>query len=173
MDAALYIPERHQAGDITERIRDQLHGHLGDNSESSLRSDHQMQQAVAGAGLADRFAEFNNPPVCQDDRESQDIVPGNPVLHRAHAAGVGGDVAAHSGGFLAGIRWIHEAVGQCVCRQVLQQDTRLNPDNQVVHVVFQDPVHAPGAEYHTACQRNTASHQTGSRSPAGNGNAVG
>ena len=132
-----------------------------------------MQKTVAGAGLADRFAEFNNPPVCQNDRESQNIVSCNAVLYRAHAAGVGGDVAAHSGGFLAGIRRIHKSVGQCVCRQILQQDTRLDPNDQVVHVIFQDPVHAPGAEYHTARQRDTASHQAGSSSPAGNGNAVG
>ena len=36
VDAALHIPERHQTGDVADRIWDQLHGHLRDNAERSL-----------------------------------------------------------------------------------------------------------------------------------------
>ena len=89
VDAGFHIPEGYQARDVTDGFGDELHGHLRDNAERALGADHQVQQAVAGTGLAYGFAQLNNPAVRQHHGQRQHVVARDAVFDRAHATGVG------------------------------------------------------------------------------------
>ena len=172
MNAALHVPEGHQAGHVALGVRHELQGHLGDDAEGALRADHQVQEAVAGAGLADRLAKLEDAAVRQHHRHGQDIVPRDAVLHRAHAAGICRDVAADGGRLLARVGRIQEAAAQGVGRQVLQEDARLKADDEVFHVVAEDPVHAASAQHEPSVQRHAATHQARARAAAGHGDFI-
>ena len=172
LDAGVHVRERHEAADVAHRVRDELHRHLGDDAERALGADHQVQQAVAGAGLADGLAELDDAPVGEDDRQRENVVARHAVFHRAHAAGVRGDVAADGGGLLAGIGRIHQAVREGVGREILQQDAGLDAHDEIVHVIVQDLVHPARAEHHAARERHAAADETGARAAAGDGDLV-
>ena len=172
LDAGVDVRERDEAADVADRIRDELHGHLGDDAERALGADHQVQQAVAGAGLADGLAELDDAAVREHDREREDIVARDAVLHRAHAAGVRGDVAADRRRLLAGIGRIHQAVREGVRREILQQDAGLDAHDEIVHVIVQDLVHSARAEHDAARERHAAADETRARAAAGDGDPV-
>ena len=155
------VAEGQDEAALQRGLRYQLERELGYDAEGTLGAYHQVQQAVAGAGLAYLAAEFNRFAVRQHDRHRQHVVARDAVFHRAHASGVGADVAAHGRGLLARVRRVHKPVFQRVRSQVAQQHARLYAHAQVFHVVFEDVVHLLRAYDHTAVNRYTAADKAG------------
>ena len=151
---------------------DELQGQLGDDAQGALGADHQVEQAVAGAGLAHGGAEAGDLAGGQHHGHGLHIIPGGAVLHAPHAAGVGGYVAAQGGQLLAGIGGIHAPMGQGVVRQVLEEHAGLNGDREVVQVIGQDLVHLGGADDHAPADGGAAAHQAGTGAPGGDGDIV-
>ena len=72
-------------------------------------------------------------PVGEHGLEPEHLVAGHAVLHRAHAAGVGRDVAAEAGAVLAGEHRVDEAVRGGDLVELVERDARLH-DRDVVLV---------------------------------------
>lgn len=151
---------------------DEFQSQLGDDTQGALGADHQVEQGVAGGGLGDGGAEVDHLAGGQNHGHGPDIVTGGTVLDSTHAAGVGGDVAAQSGELLSGIGGIHQTLSQGVLGQIIQQYTGLNTDHEVFVVIFQNLLHAHGAQHHAAGDGSTAAHQAGARAAGGDGDIV-
>ena len=108
----------------------------------------------------------------QHHRHGPHIVPGGAVLHRPHAAGVGGHVAPQGGELLAGIGGIEETLLGGVLRQVVEQHARLDPDHHVLGVVGEDLVHLGGGQNHAAVDGHRAASEAGAGAPGGDGHPV-
>ena len=63
-------------------------------AERALRADEQAGQVVPGDALGGAPAAAQHLAVGEHDRQAEDVLGGDAVLDAAHAAGVGGDVAA-------------------------------------------------------------------------------
>ena len=151
---------------------DELEGQLGDDAEGALGADDEVEQGVAGGGLGDGGAHLDDLAGGQDHGHGPDIVAGGAILDGPHAAGVGGDVAAQRGKLLTGIGGIQQALLQGVLSQVVEQHAGLDPDDKVVGIIFQDLLHAHGAQHHTAGDGGAGAHQAGASAAAGHGDVV-
>ena len=171
-DGALKILEGNHEADDLLRCRDDLQGELGDDAQGSFASDHQVQEAVAGACLGDCCAEAGDLAARKNDLHGQDVVAGGAVLHGAHAAGVGGDVAAHGSQLLARIRRIQIALSLAVVSQLLEKDAGLDGHGEVVEVIAQDLFHLGGVDQHAAEHRDASARQAGSCASGGHRDQV-
>ena len=163
-NGGLNIAEREDEAHVFFGVGDKLHGELGDNAKRALRANHQVQQAIARACFRDLAAQAQHLAARQNHRHGKHIVARGAVLHGSHAAGVRGHVSADGSRFFAWIRRVHEAVVDCIGRQITQAHTRLHAHEQVVLVIFENLVHAHGAQHNAARQRRAATHQARSRS---------
>jgi len=93
--------ERKQRLDAA-RQRDELEGRLGDEGQRSLRAHDHLGQVVPAGRLHELAAAADDLARRQDGLQPDDVVARHAVLHGAHAAGVGGHVAAEAGAVLAG-----------------------------------------------------------------------
>lgn len=80
----------------------QLDDHLGGQRQGALGADDELGQVVAGGDLGDLAAGADDLAGGQRRLQAEHVVAGDAVFDRAHAAGVGADVAADAGGQLAG-----------------------------------------------------------------------
>ena len=158
-DGGLHIGKRENEAHVHFRLGDELERQLRDDAERALRADHQVQQAVAGAGLAHGLAELHDSAVGQHHGHGQHVVARDAVLHGAHAARVRGHVAAHGRGLLARVGRIHQAVRERVGRKVAQQHAGLDVHDEVVHVIGEDLIHARRAQHHAAAQRHASADE--------------
>ena len=119
--------------------RAQPHGDLGDQPEGALGADQQRHEVVPGDALGRLAADPDELAGAGDDLEGEDVVAGDPVLHAAHPAGVGRDVAADRRPRGArGVRRVPEAVLGAGGPQVVVDDPRLD-HGEALHGV--DPQH--------------------------------
>ena len=131
-----------------------------------------MEQVVARAGFGDGGAKLSDLSGGQHHGHGLDVVPGGPVLHPSHPAGIGGDIASQCGQLFSGIGGIKTSVGQSVLRQLLEQNPGLDCDREIFQVISQNPVHAGGAEDHASKNRDAAAHQPCASAPGGDGDVV-
>src|SRR5699024_6444402 len=90
-----------QEADVHDGLGYEFERELRDDAEGALGAYNEVEQAVAGAGLADGLAELQHLAAGEDNGHGEDVVAGDAVFDGAHASGVGADVAADGGGFLA------------------------------------------------------------------------
>ena len=171
-DGGLHVGKREDEAHVHFRLRDELERQLRDDAERALRADHQVQQAVAGAGLAHGLAELHDSAVGQHHGHGQHVVARDAVLHGAHAARVRGHVAAHGRGLFARVGRVHQAVRERVGREVAQQHAGLDVHDEVVHVIGEDLVHARRAQHHAAAQRHASADEARARAARRDGNVV-
>ena len=81
-------------------LRQDAHGHLGDDAEQALGADHHAEQIVA-LGIEMLAAEAHDLAVDQHHLDAEHVVGGEAVFQAMHAAGILGDVAADGAGDLA------------------------------------------------------------------------
>ena len=159
-------------GHIAGGRGDELERKLGDDAEGALGAADQVQQAVAGAGLADGLAELHDLAAREDDGHRHDIVARDAVLDSAHTAGVSADVASDRRGLLAGIGRIEQAVSLSIRREIAEPYADLSMDAEVLHIVAEDLVHARRADNDAAAERNRAADKAGARAARGDGDEV-
>ena len=53
---------------------------------------------------------------------------------------------------------------KCICSQIAQQYTRLDPDAEIIHVILNNPVHSLRGKNDPSVHRNTTAYKPGSRS---------
>ena len=131
-----------------------------------------MQQAVAGAGLADGLAELHDLAARKHDGHRHNIVTRDAVLDGSHAAGVSADVASDRRGLLAGIGRIEQAVSLSIRREIAEPYADLSMNAEVLHIVAEDLVHARRADNYAAVQCDRAADKAGARAARGNGDEV-
>ena len=83
---------------------------LGDERERALRADDELGEVVAGGRLHEPAAGADHLAGGEHRLEAEHLMAGDAVLHRAHAAGVGGDVAAEARAVLARVHGVDEPV---------------------------------------------------------------
>ena len=93
--------ERREHRRGVRRARVEPQRRLGDERERALGPDDQLGEVVAGGRLHELAAGADDLAGRQHGLEAEHLVAGDAVLHRPHAAGVGGDVAAEAGAVLA------------------------------------------------------------------------
>ena len=160
-----------QAGNLLRR-RDNFEGEFGDDAQRAFRTDHEVQQGVAGRGLGNSCAEVGDLAGRQNNGHGADIIARCTVLDSTHAACVCCDVAADTGKLFTRIRRIQETLAAAVFREVVEQHARLNADDKVFQIVFQNLIHLGGVDEHAAVQRNCTACQTGTGAARGNRNLV-
>ena len=159
-------------GHIAGGRGDELERKLGDDAESTLGAAYQVQQAVAGAGLADGLAELHDLAARKHDGHRHDIVARDAVLDGSHAAGVSADVASDRRGLLAGIGRIEQAVSLSIRREIAEPYADLSMNAEVLHIVAEDLVHARRADNYAAVQCDRSADKAGARAARGNGDEV-
>ena len=82
--------------DAVREPRVQPQDRLGGEGERALRADDQLREVVARRGLHELAAGAQHLAGAEHGGEAEHLVAGDAVVHRAHAAGVGGDVAAEA-----------------------------------------------------------------------------
>ena len=85
----------------TRRSRNELHGHLGDDQQQSLRADGEGKQ-IQPRAVGSEAAELDARAVHRVAAKPEHVVEGEPVLEAMHAAGVLCDIAADRAGDLRG-----------------------------------------------------------------------
>ena len=131
-----------------------------------------MQQAVAGAGLADGLAELHDLAARKHDGHRHNIVTRDAVLDGSHAAGVSADVASDRRCFLAGIGRIEQAVSLSIRCEIAEPYADLSMNAEVLHIVAEELVHARRADNYAAVQCDRAADKAGARAARGNGDEV-
>ena len=123
--------------------RQELQGHLGDDAERALGSDHERGEVVAGRALRGAAAEAHDLAVREHDGHAEHVVARHAVLHAADAARVRGDVAADRRDPVArGVGRIPEAVSGDRLAQVVVDDAGLGDDDRSAASSSSDARHA-------------------------------
>jgi hypothetical protein len=99
--------------------------------------------------------------------QPEHVVAGHPVLDRAHAAGVGADVAAHAGAQLAGKDGVHQPRCGGGGVEVGQRDPGLYDRDLVVGVDLKDLVHPLERDEQAVRAGPRGGRQAGSRAAGG------
>ena len=152
--------------------RQDLQRQLRDDCQRTLASDDQVLEVVACAGLADVRPETGDRAVREDRFDRVDIVFGRSVQDRAHAAGVGGDVAADRSELLARIRRIQKAPFRACISEVKEQYAGLDRHGHVVRVERFDVIELLRAEQHASVKRHGRSRFCRPRATGRDRNAV-
>ena len=93
--------ERREHGGAVRGPRIEPQRRLGDERERALGADDELREVVAGRRLHELAAGADHLAARQHRLEPEHLVAGHAVLHGAHAAGVGGHVAAEARAVLA------------------------------------------------------------------------
>ena len=129
---------RHRGGHFVERRegREQRRGvresrvepqdGLRDQRERALRADQQLRQVVAGRRLDQLAAAADHLAGGEHRFDAEHVVARDAVLHRAHAARVGRDVAAEARAVLARVDRIDEAVRGELRVELIELHARLD-----------------------------------------------
>ena len=152
--------------------RVQPQGRLGGEGERALRADDELREVVARRGLHELAAGAQHLAGAEHGGEAEHLVAGDAVAHRAHAAGVGGHVAAQAGGALAGEHRVHEAVRLERLVELVERDPGLH-DGDVVGVVdLEDLGHALERHEDAVGPGDARAGQAGARAAGGDRHAV-
>ena len=165
-DAGSQILEHSQKGDSVFRLGDKLQSQFRDDSQGSLRTDHQVHEGIAGTVFAGLAAQLHHTAVRKHHRHGTDIFTGAAVFHGPHATGVGSYVAAHRGEPLAGVGRIKHTAFCAGRGQVSQQDAGFNVNKAVLHIPAENMIHLGQINDNTAADRRAAAAEPGS-GPAG------
>ena len=101
----------------------------------------ELREVVAGGGLHELAAGADDLAGGQHRFEAEHLVAGDAVLHRAHAAGVRGDVAAEARAVLARVDGVGEAERRERLVELGEGDAGLHDGDEVLGVDLEDLVH--------------------------------
>jgi len=145
---------------------------LGDERERALGADDQLRQVVAGRRLDEPAPGADHVAVGQRGFEAEHLMAGHAVLHRAHAARVGGDVAAEAGAVLARVHRVDEPVRSRDLVELAQGDTRLHDGDVVLLVDLEDAVHPLERDDDRVGRRHDRTRKAGAVAARGDGRPV-
>ena len=131
-DAVVQILKRNDEGNGLLRSGDDLQSDLCDDPEGSLRADHKLKQVVTCTCLGNSGTELDDLACGENNSHSTDIVSCAAVLDSAHAACVCGYITAQCSELLARIRGIKEASAKSVLSQIVQKDSGLYADDEII-----------------------------------------
>ena len=97
---------------------------LRDQRQRALGADDQLREVVAGRRLHEAAAGADDLAGRQHRLDPEHLVTGHAVLHRAHAARVGGDVATEARAVLARVDGVDQTVGRRDLVELGQRDAR-------------------------------------------------
>jgi len=148
------------------------YGNFGDEGESAFGTDEKPGEVVAGS-IALRAANTNDFPVGEDEFESRDVICCNPISERVRTAGIFGDVAADSAGFLAGrIGRKVQAVRFGGQREIKIDDTGLDNGALIFRIDGENAVHARKNDHQAASTGERATREAGPGAAADDGHIV-
>ncbi len=135
-----------QGGTLGLRLGQQAHGHFGNDSQQTLRTDQQPHHVQARLVVA--AAEADHVAVQRDEFDGEDIVAGHAVFQAMHAAGIFRDIAADRTGDLAGgVGGVIEAVGIDRAADGQICHTRLDAGLAVGQIDLEDAVEAAHGQH--------------------------
>ena len=158
-------PERSEHGGRLGQPRVHLDRHLGRHGERPFGADEQLRQVVAGRALDELPARAHDRPVGQDDLEPQDVVARDAIPHGAHAARVGAHVPSDGGALLSGRHRVDQPQRRQLAVELLQGHPGLDHGDLVLHVDFDDPVHAVEGQQDAVSHRDGRARQAGATAP--------
>ena len=128
---------------------------------------------IVGAAVALFAADADDFTVGENEFERGDVIGGDAAGERVRAAGIFGDVAADSGGFLArGIGREEEAGLFDGAGDVEIDDAGLNDGALIVEIDFEDAIHAGENEHESAGAGECATGEAGASAAAEDGDVV-
>ena len=132
-----HLRQRGEGGQDRGRRREpglELDGHLGRDGQGALGADEQLGQVVAARALDELAAGPQHGAVGQHHLEPEHVMAGHPVADGAHAAGVGGHVAAERAALLAGRDRVDQAQRRQLAVELLERHARLHHGDLVLGV---------------------------------------
>ena len=157
--------ERHEDRRAVLRPWIDLENGLGHDRERSLRTDDELGQVVSGRRLHELPAGADHVAVREHGLETEHLVAGDAVLHRAHPARVRRDVAAERGAVLARAHRVDETERRQRGVELIEADAGLDDGDVVVGVDLDDLVHALEREHDAVGARRAGAGQSGARAP--------
>jgi hypothetical protein len=125
------------------RQRQQLQGRLRDHAQQTFRPHKQPVQIKAGLVLGGPTAQPHDGSISQHHLQSEHVIPRDPVLEAARAAGIGDDVAADGIVGTAGrVGRIEQSALFHLRLQVRRDDACLNHRHKIARMDFVDAIHA-------------------------------
>ena len=149
----------------------QLENDPGDDGQRTLGADQELCQVVAARGLDQLAAGLDDLTVGQHRFEPQDVVSGHSVLDRAHAAGIGGDVASQGGAALAGEDRIDESLLASGLVELGEGHAGLHHRHVVLGIDLQDSIHALEGDQDASTAGYAGPRETGAVAPGGDRDA--
>ncbi len=153
--------------------RNELQGDLAENSQGSLRGQHETGQVVSGHAFYGFGTTGHTVALGIVKFNAHDIILGHPVFKAAESAGIFSHIACDGRhGLASRIRGIEQAPGSNLSRKLCRYHSRLYTDIHVLFVQFQDLVHPVGQKHDPVFQGNGSPAQVGAGSANGDGNAI-
>ena len=147
------------------------HDRLGHERERALGADDELREVVAGGRLHELAAGADDLAGSEHRFETEHLMARHAVLHRAHAARVGRDVAAEARRALAREHRIHETVRPRRLVELVERHARLHHGDVVLEIDLDDLVHAFERHDDAAVGRDARAREPGARTACGERNA--
>ena len=151
----------------------QFQGGLGDVGQGALRAHQQTGEIVGGGIFGGAPTAVDDASVAGDRGESQHMVAGGAVFHRARARRIHRQVAADAAvGAGAGVGRIHQATRAREAVDLIGDHARFHHHQAVRNIELDDLLHALEAHHHATWNRHRPADVSGTRAARGQGNAV-